>query len=155
MLTLHIVLNGCSCQQQPVAALETKKSLPSSTGGILDILGLVENHILPLYALEVLLILRDLRRIVSIRGGGLRPSAYQLIAGDENVERSVFVVRDFFLRPEFPKSGAILDITPVGQGLQFWHKPSDFLLPVVQRGGGRHNQEWTPYVMSLRKISKQ
>ena len=58
--TLHVVLDWCSSQQKSVTTLEAKKGFPPSTGRVLDVLSFIENHILPLDALEVLLVLRDL-----------------------------------------------------------------------------------------------
>lgn len=60
--TLHGILNGRSGEQEPIPTLESKESLPPSTGRVLDVLSLVEDHILPLDSLEVLLILSHLRR---------------------------------------------------------------------------------------------
>ena len=58
--TLHRVLNRCTREQQAVPAVETEEGLPTSTGRVLDVLRLVENHVLPLHALEVLLVLGNL-----------------------------------------------------------------------------------------------
>ena len=64
-LTLHGVLDGCSSQKQAITALEAEQCLPPGTGRVFDILRLVEDHILPLDALEVLLVLSDLHVLVS------------------------------------------------------------------------------------------
>ena len=40
--------------------MEAEQSLPASTGGVLDVLRLIKNHVLPLHALEVLLVLENL-----------------------------------------------------------------------------------------------
>lgn len=61
--TLHGVLDRSTSQQQSVSALETQKRLPSHTVRVLDVLSLIQDHVLPLYSLEVLLILRHLQRL--------------------------------------------------------------------------------------------
>ncbi len=58
--TLHRVLNRGTGEQQAVTALEAKERLPTCTRRVLNVLCLVKNHILPLDALEVLLVLDDL-----------------------------------------------------------------------------------------------
>ena len=82
-------------------------------------------------------------------------STYQLITSDQYMKRRVFVVRDFFLRPELAQRSAILDITPVGQSLQLRHETGNLLLPVVQGRGRRDHQEGTPDVMRLRKVRQK
>lgn len=54
---LHGVLDGGSGKEQTITAIEPKERFPSRTGRILDVLGFVQDHVLPLLALEVLLIL--------------------------------------------------------------------------------------------------
>ena len=58
--------------------------------------------------------------------------AYQLVAGDKNVERRVLVITNLFLAPELPESGAVLWVAPVRQRLQLGHETSNLLLPVMQ-----------------------
>lgn len=58
--TLHGVLYRGPREQQSVAALEAQKCFPPYTRRVLDVLSLVENHVLPLDTLKVLLVLRDL-----------------------------------------------------------------------------------------------
>ena len=96
--------------------MESKQRLPTDTGRVLNVLSLVENHILPLDTLEVLLILGD-----------------ELVTGNQNVKRCVLVIADLFLAPELSKCCSIFDVTPVWEGLQSWNKASQFLLPVVKR----------------------
>jgi len=87
--------------------MESKQRLPTDTGRVLNVLGLIENHILPLDTLEVLLILGD-----------------ELVTGNQDVERCVLVIADLFLAPELSKRCSIFDITPVWEGLQSWNKAS-------------------------------
>lgn len=60
LLALHGVLNRCTSQKQTIATLESKQCLPPYTRGILDVLSLVEDHILPFHTLEILLVLSNL-----------------------------------------------------------------------------------------------
>ena len=59
--TLHGILNRCTRQKQAVSTVKAEQGLPTHAGCILDILGFIEYHVLPLDPLKVLLILRDLR----------------------------------------------------------------------------------------------
>jgi len=113
--TLHVVLNWSSGQQKPIPAMEPEQCLPAHAGRVLDILSLVENHILPFDALEVLLVLGD-----------------ELVAGNQDVERGVLVIADLFLAPELSKGCSVFDITPVWEGLQAWNEASELLLPVMK-----------------------
>lgn len=56
----------------------------------------------------------------------------QLIACDEDVERSVFVVVDILLTPELPERCSIFDIAPIGYCLDSRDEAGKFLLPVVK-----------------------
>ena len=58
---MHGVLDRGTSEQQPIATLEAEQRLPTSTGRVLDVLGLIENHILPFDPLEILLVLDDLQ----------------------------------------------------------------------------------------------
>ena len=85
--------------------MEPEQRLPTDTGRVLDILSLIEDHVLPLDTLEVLLILGD-----------------ELVAGDQDVERSVLVIANLLLAPELAKRCSVFDITPVRESLQGWNK---------------------------------
>ena len=63
LLTLHGVLNRCTSQKQTIATLESKQCLPPYARGILDVLSLIEDHILPFHTLEILLVLSNLIQI--------------------------------------------------------------------------------------------
>jgi len=136
--TLHVVLNWGSGQQQPVPAMESKQRLPTDTGRVLNVLSLVENHILPLDTLEVLLILGD-----------------ELVTGNQDVERSVLIIADLFLAPKLSKRRSIFDVTPVWEGLQGWDKASQLLLPIMKRRQGGNNEERSPDVVSFREVSQK
>lgn len=62
---VHRVLDGRPGEEESVAAAEAEEGLPASTRRALDRLRFVEDHVLPLDALEVLLVLNDLRKPVS------------------------------------------------------------------------------------------
>jgi len=52
-------LKGCSREQQSSAGVESQQSLPSLAFEILDVLGLVENHVIPFLAPECKMVLDD------------------------------------------------------------------------------------------------
>jgi hypothetical protein len=58
--TLHGILNRCTGQKQAIPTVKAEQGLPTHAGSILNILGFVEYHVLPLDPLKVLLVLRDL-----------------------------------------------------------------------------------------------
>lgn len=132
--TLHGVLDRRSSQKQAITALESQEGFPTHTGRILDVLSFVKNHILPLDALEVLLILSHLGTHKPKRRGGLKDHdpTNQLITRDKNMELGILIVTDFFLAPKLPQRGSILNVTPVWEGLETRHKPGYFLLPIMQ-----------------------
>lgn len=63
LLTVHRVLDGCSCEKQSVSAVKPEERLPTGRLGALDGLSLVEDHILPFDALEVLFVRDNLSRV--------------------------------------------------------------------------------------------
>ena len=136
--TLHGVLNRGTSQEQPITTLEAQQSLPPSTRRVLDILRLIQNHILPFDPLEVLLIL-----------------SHQLIAGNQNMEGSVLVVANLFLGPELSQSSSVFDVTPVRERFELGNETGDLLLPVVQSRCRRDDQERTPDVVGLREVGQQ
>ena len=122
------------CMHSPVATL--------------DSLGLVQDHILPLDALEVLDVLY-----------------HKLVAGDEDMERSILVVQELLV-PVLADDLALVRTSPVWEGLRncsyksYWcgskmsylelgHKSGALLLPVVQSGCRRHYQEGAPDALVL------
>ena len=44
----HWILNRCSCQQESVTSIELQKNFPATRGIILDRLGLIKDHVIPL-----------------------------------------------------------------------------------------------------------
>ena len=55
----HIILQGCASQQKSTLGVEAKECLPALRLEILDVLGLVEDHVVPLLAAEGEVILND------------------------------------------------------------------------------------------------
>lgn len=68
-VTLHGVLDGRSSQEQSIAAIESQECFPPYAGRVLDVLRFIKDHILPFYALEVLLILGNLCKNNQRNGG--------------------------------------------------------------------------------------
>jgi len=131
-------LNWCTSEQKPIATLKPEESFPSNARRILDVLRFIQDHVLPLDALEVLLVL-----------------SYELITGDEHVEGGVLVIADFFLAPELPQCRSILYVSPVRECFEFWDEASELLLPVVKCGSGCNDKEWTPDIMRFRQVRQE
>lgn len=108
---------------------------------------------MPVDALEVLLILGDLYK-TKVRWIDTPSQKFtcQLVTGNQDVERGVFIVRDLLLAPELAQSGTILDIAPIRQRLQTRNEASDFLLPVMESGSRGHHEEGAPDVVRLCKV---
>ena len=81
--------------------------------------------------------------------------SHKLITRNEHMERGVLVIANLLFRPNLSKSCTILDISPVWQRLETGNEPGNLLLPIVQGGRGRHDEERTPDVMRLSKIGEQ
>lgn len=79
----------------------------------------------------------------------------QLITRYKHMERCFLVVAYFLFAPEFSQRRAVFHISPVWQRLQSRDKPREFLLPIMKGGCWSHDQEGTPYIMSLCKIREQ
>ncbi|KAI3479290.1 hypothetical protein L1887_58721 [Cichorium endivia] len=132
------VLHGRAREQQAVSAMK-----PSSVFHRIlldDLMACASSRInvLPLDALEVLFVRDD-----------------ELIARDQDVERRIAVVRDLLAIPELAQHRAVLDIAQYGQSLERGHKLADLLLPVVQRGSGRNDEERAPDVVHLGEIGHE
>lgn len=135
--------------------MESQECLPSNAGSIFDVLSFVKNHVLPLDALKVLLILSDLESPVSIATNYEATNTHQLITGYKDMERSVLVIADLLFTPELPERGSILDVTPVRQSLQGRHEPTDLLLPIMECRCRCNDKERAPDIMGLSKVSQQ
>jgi hypothetical protein len=59
--TLHGILDRCACQKQAIPTVKAEQGLPANASSVLDILGFVEYHVLPLDPLKVLLVLGNLQ----------------------------------------------------------------------------------------------
>eukprot|EP00958_Prasinococcus_capsulatus_P003142 scaffold279_cov369-Prasinococcus_capsulatus_cf.AAC.7 len=89
----HRILDGRARQQKPVAALEAEQCFPPQRGGALNRLRLIEDHVLPLDALEHLLVRHK-----------------ELVARHEHVEGGVLRVQQLQPRREF-----LHLVRPIGQ----------------------------------------
>lgn len=101
LLTAHlqVVLDGCSTQQQPVAAPKGQQHTPAATAAGLYGLGLIQNHELPLDLLQHSLV-----------------SNCHLVAGQAYVERRSAAVQPAG-RQQAPQRLAVGHGTPVRQDL--------------------------------------
>jgi hypothetical protein len=134
---LHRILNRRPGQQKAVATLEIEQDIPSRTRRTLDGLRLVQDHVLPLDALEVHRVRDD-----------------KVVAGNDDVETRVLVEHHpaFLLDPELAKRLAFGDGPPVRNHAKIGDKTGEFLLPVVESRCGCHDEEWAPYVLLLSKM---
>lgn len=108
-------MDGCTCEQQFVARLETHEDAPALRSDILDGLRLIEDHILPVQPME-----------------GLFVGNCQLITGDDDVEGRVGRPRKLLLSEELADCLSLLESSPVGQSFQRWTELFNFLLPVEE-----------------------
>lgn len=137
--TLHRILNRRAGQQKAVTTLKIEQDIPPCTCRTLDGLSFIQDHVLPLDALEVHCV-RD----------------NKVIARDYNMETRVFVEHHptFLLDPELTKCLAFGDSSPVRNHAKVGNKTSKFLLPVVERRCRRYYKEWTPYILRLSKMTQ-
>lgn len=135
---MHRVLNRRARQQEPVPAVETQRRLPPSTLRVLDRLSLIEHHVLPLDALEVLCVLHDDR-----------------VARHDHVERRVAVVGQVLLEPDLTQRRPVLHSAPIRQSAQVGNEARELLLPIVQGGSGRDDKEGTPDVVGFREVCEK
>ena len=115
--TLHRILNWRSGQEKTVTTLELEQDIPPCACRTLDGLSFIQDHVLPLDALEVHCI-RD----------------NKVIARDDDMKTRVFVEHHpaFLLHPELTKCLAFGDGSPVRNHAKVGNKTSKFLLPVVE-----------------------
>ena len=79
--------------------MKAEQSLPADTGSILDILGFVEYHVLPLDPLKVLLVLGNLQRYQHAYDY-IGWCTHQLVARDNDMEGGVLIVTDLLSAPK-------------------------------------------------------
>ena len=137
--TLHRILNRCPSQQKAVATLEIKQDIPSRARRTFDSLSLIQDHVLPLDALEVHGIGDD-----------------KVVACDDDMETRVFIEHHpaLLLDPEFTKRLTFGDSSPVRDYAKVGNETSEFLLPVVERRGWCYYKEWAPYILCLSKMGQ-
>jgi hypothetical protein len=167
--TMHRILNGRSGEEKSVSTVEAEEGLPSGGRRALDRLSFVEDHVLPLDPLKVLFIRYDLgteihqhqndsRWIFEPRPEGRQRrtgETHQLITRNQHMERRISIVADLLPIPELPQRRPILRVAPVGQALELGDEFGDLLLPVVERRGGSDDEEGTPDVVDLGKVSHE
>jgi len=136
--TLHRILNRRAGQQKAVTTLELEQDIPSRACRAFDSLSFIQDHVLPLDALEV----------HSIRDN-------KVIARDDDMETRVFVEHHpaFLLDPELTKCLAFGDSSPVRNHAEVGDKTSKFLLPVVERRCWCYYKERAPYILRFSKMS--
>ena len=135
--------------------MESKKRFPADTGRVLDVLGLIKDHVLPPDSLEVLLILGDLDKKISDAQVNMQFLMYQLVACDQDVERCILIIANLFLAPEFSECRPVLGVSPVRKSFQPGYEAGNLLLPIMQCRRRRNNKERAPYVMCLSQICEQ
>lgn len=116
----HIVLQWSSSQKKSSLCIKSKKSLPPLTFKVLDILGLIQDHIVPLLPSKGKVILN-----------------YKLVRGDADVER-------IFLAPPMPLNLPLFLRAKVGQNLQCRAPLFEFHLPVDNDCCGYNNKMRSP-----------
>ena len=77
---------------------------------------------------------------------------HELVRRYKHVEGGVAVVRNLLAVPKLAQHRAILDIAPIRQRLERWHKLGDLLLPVVQRRSWCNNKKGAPNVVHLGQV---
>jgi len=137
--TLHRILNRRPGQQKAVATLELKQDIPSRACRTLDSLSLIQDHVLPLDALEVHCIRNN-----------------KVVACDDNMETSIFVEHHpaFLLNPELPKCLAFGDSSPVRDHAKVGNETGKLLLPIVKRRCWCYHKKWAPYILRLSKMAQ-
>src|SRR3954469_22988510 len=121
---LHIVLNRGSGKKQSVSAMESQQRLPAGTRRTLDSLCLVQNHVLPSYALKVLSVRDD-----------------KLVRGNEDMEWCIFAICKMLSIPKLTQHFTVLSISPIRQHFELRNESCNFLLPIVKCGSWSDNQE--------------
>ena len=108
------------------------------TVNALDGLGLVQNDILPLHALETLLV-----------------GHHDVVTTDDHMEGALLSAYGPLAIEELPKHFPLLEVAPIRQYLEFRREAGDLLLPVVEGGGGGDHQMRTPVVLLLGEVGEE
>ena len=110
---LELVLDGSSCQQKPISAVERQESFPTEGIRILDCLGFVQNHVLPLDTFQLHLILQN-----------------NIIRSHNYIVCAVF--KQLLWVNARPDILSLDFVTPVGKDPKLWVESLDFSVPVVE-----------------------
>ena len=116
----HVVLKRRPCQQQSSLGVESKQGLPPLALEVLNILGLIEDHVIPLLPSECEVILN-----------------HQLIRRDAHVKRVLFA-------PPMPLDLPLLLRAEVCEYLQCRAPLLELHLPIDNNGSGHDNQVRAP-----------
>jgi len=111
----EIVLQRCSSQKESAVSFEVKQDLPSLGFKILDVLSLIQDHVVPFFPPE---------------NGVVSHS--DLIAGDTNVKRVQ-------LRPSFPLQLSFLSRSKIGHYLESWAPSLKLDFPIHENRSGNND----------------
>lgn len=107
-------------QQQPAEGVEVQERLPLLGHVVLDVVGFVENHVVPLLALEHVVIRED-----------------DLIGGDTHMEAIQF-------GPSYAQLLALLGRTEIREDLECGAEALELALPVNDAGSGNDDEMRAP-----------
>lgn len=113
-------MKGGACQKETSPGVEPEQGLPPLALEVLDILGLIKHHVVPLLASEHKVVLDD-----------------QLVRRDANMERVVFA-------PALPLLFALFLASKIGEHLQRRAPSLELHFPVDHNGRGHDDQMGAP-----------
>jgi|LauGreDrversion4_2_1035121.scaffolds.fasta_scaffold22543_5 hypothetical protein len=117
----HIILKRRACKQESALSIEAQKGLPALALKVFDVLSLIEDHVVPLFATECKMVLD-----------------HQLIRGDADVEGVV-------LAPAMSLSFALLLRPEIGKDLEGGTPLLELHLPVDDDGCRNYDQMGSPH----------
>ena len=116
----HVVLQRGTCDQESALGVEPQECLPSLGLEVLDILGLIKDHVVPLFPPECKVILD-----------------HKLVRSNADVKRVLFA-------PTMSLDLSLLLGTEVGENLETWAPLFEFHFPVHDDGCRHHDQVRAP-----------
>ena len=127
----HIVLQRGSCQEQPPSGVESEQSLPPLALEIFDVLSLIQNHVIPLFAPKDKMVLN-----------------HQLVGRDAHMEGVV-------LTPALPLEFALLLSAEVRKNLETRAPSLELHLPVDHDRRRHDDQVRSPDASVARKRGEE
>lgn len=127
----EVVLEGRSSEQETALRVVIEEDLPTLTLKVLDVLGLIEDHVLPLFPAQD----------VDILGG-------KVVRGDADMERVLFAPSKTLLFP-------LLLTTIVAEDLEGRSPALELALPVEDDTGGHNNEMRTPDLVLTSEVGKK